>query len=89
MAQTAILGKEITIEISEAMLIASRFAEVNGHAANASNAIKEVKFSIFQDLLTDEEQDILYQAQDLLLKIKSRTTQQSARYYVAHGRIEK
>ena len=68
-------------QINELTTIVSRFTEVKAAAKAAKNSINELKFVMITDLVSEEDKKILQQAQDIVERITSNTSERDAIKY--------
>jgi len=69
-------------EVNQLATIATRYSEVNSSAKQARLAILEVKFKLFSDFISEEEEEILTKAMQILEQIGDNTKQWDAvKYY--------
>ena len=69
-------------EVNQLATIATRYSEVNSAAKQARLAILEVKFKLFSDFISEEEEEILTKAMQILEQIGDNTKQWDAvKYY--------
>ena len=65
--------KQLTKEENNLLIIATRFSKLNQAASVANQAITDFRFEVYDDLITKEEMQILFKAQDIIDRIKSET----------------
>jgi len=61
--------------------IATRYAELNSASKQAKQAITEARFKAFNSMLSDDDKQTLYAAEDILSKIAGITSQYDAVKY--------
>ena len=79
--QKEIQMKQLTKEENNLLIIATRFSEVNQAAKVADQAITDFRFEVYDDLITKEEKQVLFEAQDIINRIKSKTNWSDAKEY--------
>lgn len=62
--------------------ISSRYSEVNANAKFCKNALKELKFSLFSDLLNNEETDLLNESIKLIESLAQKTNYTACTEYI-------
>ena len=73
---------QITNEINSALIVANRFADAHCAAENAVNAVNQLYFKLFADMVTPEQKKQVADALEMLRTITSATTMNAAIDYV-------
>ena len=73
--------KQFTEELNSLLVTATRFSEVNQAAKVADQTMTDFRFKLFNDLITKEEKQVLFEAQDIINRIKSKTNWSDAKEY--------
>lgn len=68
-------------QINTLATIATRYAELNSASKQAKQAITEARFKAFNSMLSDEDKQTLYAAEDILSKIAGKTNVRDAVNY--------
>ena len=79
--QKEIQMKKLTKEENNLLIIATRFSVVNQAAKVVDQAITDFRFEVYDDLITKEEKQVLFEAQDIINRIKSKTNWSDAKEY--------
>lgn len=61
-------------EINQASTIVERYTKVNTLALIAKNALVDLNYELFSGLISDEEKLLIYNAMDVLDKVKRNTS---------------
>lgn len=69
-------------DINEIVTISTRFKELNTASKIADSAIKDVIMTSFSDMLSDDDNEVLRKAQDIISDIRSKTNERDIFTYI-------